>query len=109
MAELMRVMDSDQWKNPSRSTDNIQGFSQYTVVHGRPAGTSTWQYAVKHLPQDTESGQHEEAHPEVVTLHGARTNPLSHVRNCDLILDKTDAGTTIVGINVDGDCVVRKT
>ena len=77
------------------------GFKSYTLGQKpKQLGQGRFQYAAKQLTTEGDIPH------LLVSLEGGsgKANPLRAVINCELIVKDEQ----IVGINVDGDCVVRK-
>ena len=80
---------------------NVPGFSSYTIIHTEAKGCGKYVFAVKKLAEKDEDVQ-----LEMLELEGAseKRNPLKNVKNCQLKV----TGGMIQGIDIDGDCVLRK-
>ena len=77
------------------------GFMLYTVVRPQKITSVLYKYAVRQVRDDDDHCEY-----NMLTLDGAsgKCDPLHSIRNAELLI-KDGA---IVGVNVDGDCVVRK-
>ena len=75
------------------------GFQTYTVIHAENKGDGEFVYAVKKL-----ADREEDVMPVLLTLSGGRKkDPLNKVKNCKLKIQHP----SIVGIDLDGECVIR--
>ena len=93
-------------RSESKTNFVISGFVRYTIVRQQMVAPGMFRYAVKELRSRTDNDEGDR--PNLLTLDGARGrhNPLAQIRNCELLI----AGNNeIVGINLDGDCALKKT
>jgi len=94
--DLLSNLNDSQWKSAAPS--QVNGLKAYCIVRSKMLQAGQWEISCR---EDTEDGVLQNT-----LLNGCsgKSNPLASVRNVQLKVD----GNTIVAINLDDDCVVRK-
>lgn len=91
-------LKSDVWTN-SDPEKHQSAFKEYTVIRQQPEGPGVFKIAVRELAK-------EDGDLIIAVIDGVsgKSPPLGSARNLDLIIKDN----SVVGINLMGDCVVKK-
>jgi len=96
MEYLEKTLNMEKWeRSDEQKVANIAGFSECNIRRQESLGDGKYRYSI----------QDGAMRPRIVIIeHALHGNPLKGVANCGLILKDNE----IMGLNIDGHCVVRK-